>query len=149
MSSMMVPWLHIAGGDTLFFNGIAPSSKGAITGAAIFLFFLSVLDRFVSASRGVMEVHWKKRYAFIFPSSTHYFSATEYSRLSTIPLDQGNDEHDSLVKENAGKLYARRSIPPFTPSIDVSRGVFQATQALLHYALMLAVMYVGSEVRYD
>ena len=61
MSVMMKPWLHFTGGDYLYFSTVAPSSHGAITGAAIVLFVIALLDRFVFAIRGVMGQRWKKR----------------------------------------------------------------------------------------
>ena len=36
-----------------------------------------------------------------------------------------------------------RSDPPFILSHDISRGIIHTAQALLHFALMLVVMYVA------
>ncbi len=50
------------------------------------------------------------------------------------------------VPSQPSAVRARRSprtIPPFIPSHDVPRGVLFALQALLYYALMLAVMCVA------
>jgi hypothetical protein len=57
----MVPYFHFTGGDFLFFKSITPSSKGAIAGAAIFLFFLAMLDRFTVFFRASLEAKWNKR----------------------------------------------------------------------------------------
>jgi copper transporter 1 len=49
MTMMMIPYLHFGGGDTLFFSKLVPSSPGAIAGACIILFFISVLERLAAA----------------------------------------------------------------------------------------------------
>ena len=61
MSSMMKPWLHLTGGDFLYFDSLAPRSGGAIAAAAIVLFLLAVFDRWMHAMRGVMEARWRAR----------------------------------------------------------------------------------------
>lgn len=57
---MMTPYLHFTGGDPLYFKSLAPSSKGAIAGAAIVLVLLAILERALSAGRGIMEAHWRQ-----------------------------------------------------------------------------------------
>ncbi len=57
----MVPWLHFEGGDALWFESWHPSSKGAIAGAAIGLFILAIIERWIAAMRGVMEIHWRRQ----------------------------------------------------------------------------------------
>ena len=58
---MMTPYLHFTGGDALFFKSITPSSKGAVAGAAIFLFFFAMAERYIVASRYILEVKWRQR----------------------------------------------------------------------------------------
>lgn len=57
----MTPWLHFVGGDNLFFKTLTPSSHGAIAGACIVLALLAILDRYLSALRGVAEAKWVSR----------------------------------------------------------------------------------------
>ncbi len=61
-SGSMVPYLHFAPGDILWFYGWVPSSKGAMVGTCIGLFLLALVDRWIAAARSVMEAHWSKRY---------------------------------------------------------------------------------------
>lgn len=60
----MTPYLHFTSGDTLFFKQLAPSSSGAIAGAALVLFVFAILDRFIVARRNAMEVHWLHKSVF-------------------------------------------------------------------------------------
>lgn len=61
MEVTMVPWLHFTGGDSLFFKSLHPSSHGAIGGACIVLVLLAILDRWVSAMRGIAQARWAQR----------------------------------------------------------------------------------------
>jgi copper transporter 1 len=58
---MMIPYLHFTPGDALFFKEWVPTSSGAVGGACVGLFVLAMLQRCVSAMRGVMDQHWKHR----------------------------------------------------------------------------------------
>lgn len=58
---MMVPYLHFAGGDPLFFSSITPTSSGAIAGASTVLVILALIDRLLFAIRGSMEDNWRSR----------------------------------------------------------------------------------------
>ena len=58
---MMVPYLHFTPGDTLLFKDWIPQSAGAIVGSCIGLFLLALVDRWIAATRAVMEVHWLRR----------------------------------------------------------------------------------------
>ena len=58
---MMTPYFHFAGGDSLFFKTIIPSSNGAIAGAAIFLFCLAMLERFFASYRSHLEASWTEK----------------------------------------------------------------------------------------
>lgn len=57
----MIPWLHFAGGDNLFFESWRPTSPGAIAGACIGLFILAIIDRWMAAVRRLMEAYWRRR----------------------------------------------------------------------------------------
>jgi solute carrier family 31 (copper transporter), member 1 len=61
MPGMMVPYLHITGGDNLFFKSLQPSSHGAIAGACICLFVLALMERFVHAVRYRLGAYWRRR----------------------------------------------------------------------------------------
>lgn len=54
---------HFQGGDVLWFLGWMPSSHGAIAGAAIGLFLLAIVERWLAAMRVVMESWWKQKCA--------------------------------------------------------------------------------------
>lgn len=58
----MVPWLHFTSGDHLFFKSWHPESAGAIAGACIGLVLLALFERWLSATRSVLEAHWRRRY---------------------------------------------------------------------------------------
>jgi solute carrier family 31 (copper transporter), member 1 len=57
----MLPYLHFTPGDNLWFLGWVPSSAGAMVGACIGLFLLALVERWITACRAVMEVHWNRR----------------------------------------------------------------------------------------
>lgn len=59
---LMTPYLHFTSGDALFFKSWTPSSAGAIAGASIGVLVLAILERWLSAVRGVLEEHWRRRY---------------------------------------------------------------------------------------
>jgi solute carrier family 31 (copper transporter), member 1 len=61
--TMMIPWLHFAGGDNLLFKSLHPSSRGAIAAACIVLIAIAVFERWVAAMRGSLEAHWRHRHA--------------------------------------------------------------------------------------
>ncbi|TFY80036.1 hypothetical protein EWM64_g3981 [Hericium alpestre] len=56
----MIMYLHFTPGDNLWFLGWAPFKVGPMVGACIGLFMLALLERWLAAIRGVMEVHWHK-----------------------------------------------------------------------------------------
>ena len=76
MMVMMMPWLHFTGGDYLFFRSWHPTSAGAIAGACIGLALLAIFDRWIAASRNVLESHWRQR--CVLPCFTvNHFHGTE------------------------------------------------------------------------
>ncbi|KAI0271524.1 Ctr copper transporter family-domain-containing protein [Gloeopeniophorella convolvens] len=135
--AMMVPYLHFAGGDHLYFKSWQPSSHGAIAGASLTLVVLAMLERLFFAMRGVMEAHWRQT-AF----GLHDNRAMDDDELPTkmqadVKVTQG---YDTPSTENSKAPRRRRVLPPFILSHDATRGVMYAFQALLAYILMLAVM---------
>ncbi|KAH7104490.1 Ctr copper transporter [Auriculariales sp. MPI-PUGE-AT-0066] len=101
---------HVSLGETLWFEGWVPQSKGALAGAAIGLFVLAVVERWISSIRVVMEAWWKQRMV----------GSTPRSLLPT--------------------AVSMRAAAPFVPSHDVSRGLLHALHTAIQYALMLAIM---------
>ena len=66
---MMTPYFHFVGGDSLFFKSVAPSSKGALAGAALFLFVLALLERLFASYRTHLDASWSKKYVSCRPAS--------------------------------------------------------------------------------
>jgi len=120
---MMTPYLHFTGGDYLFFKFWHPSSRGAIAGASIALLILAISDRCLNAVRGVMDARWRK------------------SALALETRLDGNAQVDDPSSTKRFRNTRRiRTIPSFVLSRDAARGALYSLQALLSYALMLAVM---------
>lgn len=141
----MTPYLHFVGGDYLLFKSLRPVSHGAIAGACIVLVLLSIFERLLAAGRGIMEDHWKQR---ILAMTSHRFARpTSDAGLDSDGSSEGKEKvaagiEQVLLKSASGRPDLRRArlIAPFIPSHDLTRGALYALQALLSYALMLAVM---------
>ncbi|ESK82948.1 copper transporter [Moniliophthora roreri MCA 2997] len=118
---MMMSYFHVTLGDTLWFEGWVPKTNGALAGAAIGLFLLAILDRGVAGARGIMEAHWKMR------------AQLEHANKFADLKGAGSDSEAALTMK-------MRTLPPFNLARDIARGVMQAAQATLGFALMLAVM---------
>ncbi|KAA1466993.1 hypothetical protein DENSPDRAFT_761198, partial [Dentipellis sp. KUC8613] len=118
----MIMYLHFTPGDNLWFLGWAPFKAGAMVGACLGLFMLALLERWLAAIRGVMEVHWQKRAQIALSN-----------RLNT--LDTKTSQSSSTRS-----VFSRRSAPPFIFWHEVSRGILQIGQSLLSFLFMLAVM---------
>jgi hypothetical protein len=119
-SGSMMPYLHFTRGDILWFAGWVPQSSGALAGACIGLFILTLVERWLAAVRRLMEAHW-----------------ADAGRAAM--KKKGCDE------KNKGKSTLQRMglrAPPFIPAHDVMRGAMHALQTLLGFAFMLAVMCV-------
>ncbi|KAL4078804.1 Ctr copper transporter family-domain-containing protein [Scleroderma yunnanense] len=112
----MVPYLHFTIGDTLWFLGWVPQSVGAMVGACIGLFLLALLERWLAASRSVMELHWN-------------------ARANLMLAEKLNTSKRGPFNSLFGRV-----VPPFYPAHDIPRGVVFAAHALLNYLFMLAVM---------
>ncbi|KAJ6492246.1 CTR copper uptake transporter [Mycena sanguinolenta] len=117
-TGMMMPYLHFTLGDILWFNGWVPQTKGALAGACIGLFILTLIDRWLAAVRSMMELHWR-----------------EAARLAG---KKNSTACDGDTKDKIKKMRLRA--PPFIPAHDIMRGVMHAAQTLLGFAFMLAVM---------
>jgi len=129
-----MPYLHFTGGDNLFFKSWHPSSNGAIAGASIALVVLALLERLLFSIRGAMDARWR-RSAF----ATNAAWSVEGDMMKPIA------KQEDICEDKPGSMRSpvtqrKRTIPPFVFSHDVARGALYSLQALLSYALMLAVM---------
>ena len=59
----MIMYLHFKLGDNLWFQGWAPRTPGAMVGTCIAFLMLSIAERWLTAMYGVMEAHWRSRFA--------------------------------------------------------------------------------------
>lgn len=139
----MSAWMHVVGGDTIWFEGWAPSSPGAIAAATIGLFLLAIVERWLSAMRTVMEAWWKQKAEAVVAARLVGLRppASEKS------VECGGSEASLAAVASppvsgaaALRLASIRTSAPFILSHDLSRGVLHAMQSAISYALMLAVM---------
>ncbi|KAH9890910.1 Ctr copper transporter [Cubamyces lactineus] len=140
--AMMIPWLHFTSGDNLLFQTWHPSSHGAIAGACLGLVVLAVFERWVDAMRGVAEDHWRcsARASMMHdkPNETCHSQDLPVIQDKTVSVEEMNVR--APVADKPRQARGPRTIPPFIASHDIPRGALYAFQALLMYALMLAVM---------
>ncbi|THH16768.1 hypothetical protein EW146_g3932 [Bondarzewia mesenterica] len=144
---LMTPYLHFRGGDHLYFKSLQPTSHGAIAGACIVLVVICILERLLSAGRGVMEEHWRRSILAMAVYRASKSPDDNASVSDSKSSSEGKKEELEAVEPvlvnspgNRPTLRRARLIAPFIPSHDVTRGVLYALQAFLSYALMLAVM---------
>ncbi|KAH9487151.1 CUF1-dependent copper transporter 1 [Psilocybe cubensis] len=144
---MMIPYLHFTGGDFLFFEEWQPSSAGAIAGACIGLALLAILERWLGATRSVLNAHWRRR---ALEQSAIRDKAFVGRNVSSERLHESNDRAESEGPNAAAQPPAKsngaisktriRTIAPFIAAYDIPRGILYALEMLLMYLLMLAVM---------
>jgi copper transporter 1 len=123
----MLSYLHFTSGDNLLFLGWVPKSVGAMVGTCIGLFLLALVERWISACRTMMELHWSKRAQII-----------QSNRVNAIRLPTvvpGIKKSFSLWDE-----IAMRTAPPFIPAHDFTRGVIQIGQSAIDFSFMLTAM---------
>ncbi|KAF8195660.1 Ctr copper transporter [Mycena galopus ATCC 62051] len=118
VDGMMMPYLHFTLGDMLWFNSWVPQSNGALAGACIGLFILTLIERWLSSVRSMMEARWR-----------------ETAQLAAKKACNKDDADD---KRKIKKMRLRAL--PFIPAQDITRGVIHAGQSFLTFAFMLAVM---------
>ncbi|EPQ60924.1 copper transporter [Gloeophyllum trabeum ATCC 11539] len=149
--TMMTPWLHFAAGDYLIFEAWKPSSKGAVAGACIGLLVFAMLERWIAAFRGIMETRWRMEALAmvanqpgVVPLDSSPTSASDGKSDDgevEVELRYGPRGASSDEKGSTQSVPPRtRTIAPFIPRHDFSRGTLYAVQALIGYALMLCVM---------
>ncbi|CEL57544.1 CTR copper uptake transporter [Rhizoctonia solani AG-1 IB] len=130
---MMIPYLHFTPGDALFFKEWVPKSSGAVGGACVGLFVLAILQRCISAMRGVMEQHWKQR--------SDALVAARFVRMrDSVSADKESEQNTSLTGQSKAPAISKPTLPPFIWSHELARGGMQILQSFFGYALMLAVM---------
>ncbi|EIM92750.1 copper transporter [Stereum hirsutum FP-91666 SS1] len=133
---MMVPYLHFTGGDALYFSSLAPTSSGAIAGASIVLVVIALIDRLLFAIRGAMEDNWRRS---LLEANANRLAKRSQDSGSASDVKSGEGRAEPVSTKGNGDRRTR-TMPPFIPSIDLTRGALYALQAFLTYALMLAVM---------
>lgn len=57
----MLPYLHFTRGDTVWFFGWVPQSKGAMVGTCVGLFLLALVERWLATIRAIADRHWRIR----------------------------------------------------------------------------------------
>ncbi|KAH7344413.1 Ctr copper transporter [Rhizoctonia solani] len=146
--AMMIPHLHFTGSDYLFFNNVAPSSRGAIAGACIVLGMLAVLERAVAGARGVFASHVTHR---------QKISLEQKETSGQLPIVQekvaclgkaAEIEGFTTTNSRASPTFIvqplstqrRRSIAPVLWSYELIRAGLFVVQSFFVYAIMLAVM---------
>jgi len=120
-SGQMLPYLHFQGGDILWFSGWVPGGKGTMAGACIGLFLFAIVDRWLAAMRAVAQVSWSKRAQI---------------GLANKLNAQGKGNNGQTLSG----ILTMRTIPPFIPAHDITRGFLHGAQALLSFVFMLTAM---------
>ncbi|THU95208.1 Ctr copper transporter [Dendrothele bispora CBS 962.96] len=136
-SGMMRMYFHFTPGDLLWFQGWVPSSTGAMVGSCIGLFLLAIIDRWVAACRGCMEVFWARRAQIIQSNQLNRSKPKSSNGINPSEQSQPPTLRNVLLLRSPNN---NRLAPPFIPSHDIVRGLFYIAQALLGYLFMLAVM---------
>ena len=144
MDHNMIPYFHSTPGIALWFKEWTPSSAGGIVGACFVLFFFALFERFISAVRGVCERHWQARALLLSNKCSPSTYETRTSPVSKVPSSQEEGvvevhEVPATVPSVVPRVNSR-TIPPFLTGHDIPRGLLHGFQAMLSYALMLAVM---------
>ncbi|KAF8761724.1 Ctr copper transporter family [Rhizoctonia solani] len=144
--AMMIPYLHFTGGDYLFFDAVAPASRGAIAGACIVLAILAVTERAIAGIRGIFTMYvaegivsWGtagERLAVVSgePPCT--------GKVIEIDVSTGSTGSQASSEFTICPLPAqrKRSMPPFSWSYELTRGGLFIVQSFFVYAIMLGVM---------
>ncbi|KAJ6605110.1 Ctr copper transporter [Mycena sp. CBHHK59/15] len=127
----MKAYLHFAPGDTLLFNSIVPTSSGAIFGACLIFFLISVGDRYLRAACRGVERTFSQRAKRLTTAYYHFDDAADSSGGSAA----------SHAKAPASELDKPAAAPGrFILSHELSRGALAGLQTTIHYLLMLVVM---------
>ncbi|KAJ7073228.1 Ctr copper transporter [Mycena belliarum] len=117
----MESFLHFTPGDTVIFQSIDPSTAGAVFRACIFIFCLSVAERWLRAQARNVDTYIAKR---------EFQLATEYAFA----------DGPSSTAECKESDISPAPIRQFILSHELTRGALAGLNTTLHYILMLVVM---------
>ncbi|CAE7157430.1 unnamed protein product [Rhizoctonia solani] len=146
---MMIPYLHFTGGDYLFFDTVAPTSKGAIAGACIALAVLAILERAVAGARGIFAIYVAHHQKILVQqkeaSGRFAFTQTRLPLEGKIAETEGSTTATDSRASPASCTQPlanqrRRSMAPLLWSYELVRGGLFVVQSFFIYAIMLAVM---------
>ncbi|KAG5650442.1 hypothetical protein H0H81_012266 [Sphagnurus paluster] len=134
----MVPFFHWAGGDYLLFQAWSPTSPGAIAGASLGLVCLALFDRWLAATRGALDNHWRQKGLAMASRPLNYSGKSspsptnETSDKSSLNADSADDSNPLAPLTNRrGTVTLTRTVPPFIWAHDLPRGLLHAGQSLL------------------
>ncbi|KAJ7606732.1 Ctr copper transporter [Mycena polygramma] len=116
----MKTYLHFTPGDTLIFDTIVPTSAGAIFGACLIIFLVSVGERYLRAVCRGIEHGFAQRSKQL--TTAYHFSTALDSKTP--------------ASENELPTAPKR----FILSHELSRSMLAGLQSIVHYLLMLIVM---------
>ncbi|KAF8741561.1 Ctr copper transporter family, partial [Rhizoctonia solani] len=147
--AMMIPYLHFTGSDYLFFDAVAPASRGAIAGACIVLAILAVTERAIAGIRGIFTMYVVHRQTEFFRGGTAGERLAVVSggppctgKVIEIDVSTGSTGSQASSEFTICPLPAqrKRSMPPFSWSYELTRGGLFIVQSFFVYAIMLGVM---------
>ncbi|KAJ6492419.1 Ctr copper transporter [Mycena vitilis] len=122
----MKTYLHFTPGDTLIFDTIVPTSAGAIFGACLVIFLVSVGERYLRAVCRGIEHSFAQRSV----------STRRSKQLTTAYHFSAALDSKTPASENEFPTAPTR----FILSHELSRGMLAGLQSIVHYLLMLIVM---------
>lgn len=134
-SGNMLFYLHFTPGDSLWFQGWVPQSKGAMLGTCVGLFILALVDRWLASIRALEDAVWRQQAEIAYTNAQNvssdsklqtYKSQSSLPRLSKLPSVVG--------------IITLRTVPPFIPAHDISRGILHAAQSALTFVFMWTAM---------
>ncbi|KAG8873206.1 hypothetical protein FRB97_006930 [Tulasnella sp. 331] len=148
VSGMMKPYLHFTLGDMLWLGEWRPTSPGTLFSACLGLFFLSIIERLLSAMKGIMDAWWKHKAEAT--RKRNIPQSDTGSSLNCCEADEKNvltDTEAALARPSsastsivAARVPIHRILPPFILSHDLTRAAFATARSAVQYSLMLAVM---------
>ncbi|TFK37212.1 Ctr copper transporter family-domain-containing protein [Crucibulum laeve] len=137
----MLPYLHFTPGDTLWFLGWVPTSKGAMGGACVGLFLMGIGERLIAAMRRGMESVWNGRAQREWADRMNRPSTSGSAANEEKPPLKSTTVPASVARQNSiTRTITMRTVSPFIASHDITRGVLHALQTALGFSFMLAVM---------
>jgi len=141
----MTTWFHFTPGDTLWFQSWIVSSPAKLFGACLGLFVIAVLERWLAATRIVLEGRWVVEDQALAQNAP-------LPPLMPPPgfVDEKTKAKASSPKDAAGKdksmlrrpfpRTTTRTTPPFVWKRDLLRGLIYVVQLVIAFAVMLVIM---------